>query len=80
MYHSSINEQLVRNPYTLPRICEIMQQLEGLQDVTVLYLNMGYYTIKTLPANQEMMTIVTELSKFRYKCLPMSIYVFGDIF
>ena len=40
-----INQQLVRNTYPLPRICENMQQLEGFQYATSLDLNIGYYTM-----------------------------------
>ena len=41
---------------------------------------MGYYTMKALPASQDMMTIATEVGKFRYNRLPMGICVSGDIF
>ena len=54
-YHR-LNQKLVRNPYTLPRIGKTMQQLEEIQYVTALDINMGYYTIRILSAIQDMMT------------------------
>ena len=57
-----------------------MQKLEGIQYVTALDLNMGYYTIRLYPASQEITTIVTEFGKLRYNCLSIrmcaSIYIF----
>ena len=61
-YHR-INQKLVRELHPLPRLGETMQQLEDFQYETSLYLNMGYYTIRILPASQDMMTIVTEFGK-----------------
>ena len=63
-----LNQKQVRNKYPLPKIGKNMQQLEGFQYDTALYTNMGYYTIRISPANQYMITIVTEFGKFRYNC------------
>ena len=57
-----------------------MQKLDGLQYVTVLYLNMRYYTIRLSPAIQGMTTIVNEFCKFRYNCRPMGMCDLGDVF
>ena len=46
-----------------------MHQLEGLQHVTTLDFNMGYYTLRLYTASQDMETIVTEFGKFRYNRL-----------
>ena len=54
-----LNQKLVRNPYPITRIGETMQQLEGFQYVTALYINTGYYTIRLSPASQDTETIVT---------------------
>ena len=78
-YHR-INHQLVRKPYPLPRIGDNMQQLEGLQYATLLYLNMRYYTIRLYPASQDTTTVVTEFGKFRYNRLPMGMCASGGIF
>ena len=72
-YHR-INQKFVRKSYMIPRIGETMQQLEGFQYATVLYINIGYYTIRLMCTSQEMTMIVTELGKFKYNCLPMVMY------
>ena len=41
---------------------------------------MGYYNIRISPANQDMITIVTEFGKFRYNRLHMGMFASGDIF
>ena len=41
---------------------------------------MGYYTIRLLPASQDMTMIVTEFVKFKYNRLPMGMCVSVDIF
>ena len=57
-YHR-LNHQLVRKPYPLPRIGDMVHQLEGLHYEIALDLNMGYYTIRVSPASQYTTTIVT---------------------
>ena len=47
-----INQKLVRNPYPLPIIGNIMQQLECLQYLTALDINIGSYTIRLSPTIQ----------------------------
>ena len=78
--YRSLNQQLVRKPYPLPRIGDNMQQLEGIQYSTALDINMGYYTIRLYPTSQEMTTFVTEFGKFRYNRLPMGMCASVDIF
>ena len=57
-----------------------MQQLEGFQYLNALDLNMGYYTIRLSPPNQDMKAVVTEFGKLRYNRLPMDMCASGDIF
>ena len=78
--YNRLNQKLARNPYLLTRIVETIQQLEGFQHATSLYLNIGYYTIRLPPASQDMATIVTEFGKFGYNRIPMGMCVSGDIF
>ena len=53
--------------------------MEGLQYASALYLNIGYYTIRLLPASQEITTIFTEFGKFKYNHIPMGMCDLGDI-
>ena len=75
-----LNQQLVRNPYPLPRISETMQHMKGFLYATSLDINMVYYTIRLSPTSQDITTIVTEFVKFRYSFLPMGMCALGDIF
>ena len=78
--YSRFNHKLAKKPHPLPRIGETMQQLEGFQYETELYINMGYYTIRLSPASEYMTAIATEFGKFRYNLLPMGMCTLGDIF
>ena len=78
MDYFRLNQKLVRNPYTLPRIGETIQKLEGFQYVTTLYLNMVYYTIRIFPASKDMRTIVAESGKFKYNSLHVVMCSSGD--
>ena len=57
-----------------------MQHLEGFQYVTILNINMGYFTIRISPASQNITKIVTEFGKFKYNCLSMGMCASGNIF
>ena len=41
-----LSKKIVRKPYPLPKILDLMQTLQGFTYATTLDLNMGYYTIK----------------------------------
>ena len=45
MEYIKLNQKLVIKPYPSPRNIKTMQNLEGFQYATRLYINMGYYTI-----------------------------------
>jgi hypothetical protein len=79
--YRKVNQMIKRKPYPIPRIADMLQQLEGFQYASALDLNMGYYTIRLTPGAKDMtMTIVTEFGKFRYNVLPMGMCCSGDIF
>ena len=61
-----LNTKIRRKPYSLPRIGDVLQQLEGFQYTTTLALNMGYYTVRLSSEASDMCTIVTEFGKFCY--------------
>ena len=56
-----------------------MQQLEGFQYLNTLDINMGYFTMNIPPTSQDMTTIVTGFSKFRYNRLTLGMCASGDI-
>lgn len=75
-----VNECLVRKPYPIPKIMDMMQTLQGFTCATTLDLNMGYYTLRLSEKAQRICTIVTPLGRYLYKRLPMGIKCAPDIF
>ena len=73
MNYRKLNNIFFKNPYTLPIIGKIIQQLEGLKYATAFDLNMEYYNIDIYPKSRDLATIVTEFGKFRYNILPMGL-------
>ena len=75
-----VNAQLVRKPFPIPKISDIMQQLEGFSYASTLDLNMGYYTIRLDARSQDVCTIITPWGKYKYLRLPMGVMCAPDIF
>ena len=75
-----LNKCMIRRPYPLPKISEILQGLTGLSYATALDLKMGYYTIRLDPDAQRICTIITPWGKYKYLRLPMGIMAAPDIF
>ncbi len=71
---------VVREPYSIPKISTILQELEGVTYATALDLNMGYYTIRLDPRASKMCTIIFPWGNYSYKRLPMSFGGSADIF
>ena len=80
MKYCRLNQKLFIKPYILPTIVKNMQQMDGIQYVTVLDIDMGYYTIIILLTSKDMMTIVTDFLKFRYNHLLMGMCTLVYIF
>jgi hypothetical protein len=55
---------LKRKPYPIPKMSQMLQELEEFAYATSLDLNMGYYTIKLDPYAQKMCTIVTHFGQY----------------
>ncbi len=71
-----VNKRLVRNPFPIPKISTVLQELEGFTFATALDLNMGYYTIRLDPDASKICTIIIPWGKYSYKQLPSGIAVF----
>jgi hypothetical protein len=52
-----INKRIVRNPFPIPKISTVPQELEGFSYSTALDLNMGYYTIRLDPDASKICTV-----------------------
>jgi hypothetical protein len=62
-----LNKQIVRKPYTIPKISTTLQELDNFTYATTLDLNMGYYTIRLDPTAAEMCTIIFPWGKYSYQ-------------
>ncbi len=75
-----VSKRIVRNPFPLPKISRVLQELEGFMYATALDLNMGYYTIRLDPDSSKICTIIFPWGKYSYLRLPMGIACSPDIF
>jgi hypothetical protein len=75
-----LNEMLKRKTYPIPKLAQMLQELEEFAYATSLDLNMGYFTIKLDSDAQKLCNVVTPLGKYQYLRLPMGISCSPDIF
>jgi hypothetical protein len=75
-----LNKRIVRKPYPIPRIQDMLLNLEGFQYTTSLDLNMGYYHIELSPNSKKLCTLVTPFGKYEMQKLPMGLCNSPDIF
>ena len=64
---------LKHNPYLMPKICEMLLNLEGFQYATSLELNMGYYRIHLSEEESNLCTVFLPRGKYKYKHLSMGV-------
>lgn len=75
-----LNKRILRQPYPIPSIQDLLLKLEGFQYATSLDLNMGYYHIELTPNSKKLCTIVLPWGKYEYQRLPMGLCNSPDIF
>ena len=75
-----LNKRIVRKPFPIPKIQDLLQKLQGFQYATSLDLNMGYYTIRLDPDAQKLCTIILPWGKYSYLRLPMGVANSPDLF
>ena len=75
-----VNKRILRNPFPIPKISTVLQELEGFTYATALDLNMGYYTIRLDPDLSKICTIIFPQGKYSYLRLPIGIACSPDIF
>ena len=64
----------------MPKICEILLNLEGFQYVAPLVLNMVYYHIRFIDQASNLCTIILPWGNYKYKRLLMGIFNTPGIF
>ena len=75
-----LNDCIVRKPFPLPRIQDLLQKLRKFKYATAIDLSMGYYHIPLDEHSQRLCTTVLPWGKYRYRVLPMGIKNSPDIF
>ena len=75
-----LNKRIVRKPYPLPKIQDLLLKLEGFTYGTSLDLNMGYYHIELTEETKKLCTLVLPWGKYEYQKLPMGLCNSPDIF
>ena len=77
-----LNKRILRQPYPIPKIQDLLLRLEGLRYGTTLDLKMGYYHIELSDKSKELWKIVTQWGKYKYQRPPMgqcnSSYIFQE--
>ena len=75
-----LNKRILRQPYPIPNIQDMLMNLEGFTYATSLDLNMGYYHLELSADAKELCTIVLPFGKFEYQRTPMGLCNSPDIF
>ena len=75
-----LNARIKRTPFPIPKIQDMLQQLEGFTYASAIDLNMGYYHIKLDKASRKLCTIVLPWGKYEYTALPMGLSNSPDVF
>lgn len=75
-----LNKRILRKPYPLPKIQDMLQQMESFTFASAIDLNMGYYHLRLSPATREICAIVFPWGVYRYNRLPMGACCAPDIF
>ena len=75
-----LNKRIVRKPYPIPKIQDLLLNLEGFTYASSLDLNMGYYHIELSPNSKKLCTIALPWGKYEYQKLPMGLCNSPDIF
>ena len=75
-----LNKWIIRKPYPLPKILDILQKMERFKYATAIDLRKGYYHIPLDKQTQKLCTTVLPWGKYSYERLPMGIATSPDIF
>jgi len=75
-----LNKFVIRKPFPLPKIKDLLQTLANFQYATAIDLSMGYYNIPLDKKAQEVCTFLMPWGKYRWKRLPMGLKTAPDIF
>jgi hypothetical protein len=78
--YRKLNENIIRKPWPIPHIMDLIHDIGTYTYVTALDLSMGYYHLKLSPQLSEMSTFMLDIGCYKYLRLPMGLSVSVDIF
>jgi len=71
---------MLRKPYPIPNIQDMLLNLDVFQWASSLDLNMGHHHIRLDPASKQLCTIALPFDKHEYQAIPMGLWNSPDIF
>ena len=71
--YSALNAATKFNSYPMPKISEILDQLNGKKNFTCLDLASGYHNVCVSPESQEKTAFIVEHGLYHYKRLPFGL-------
>ena len=78
--YRKLNRCIVRKPWPMPHIMDLIQDIGEYAYVTALDLSMGYYHFELDEKLKELSTFMLPWGLYRYKRLPMGLNISPDLF
>jgi hypothetical protein len=75
-----INKRLVRKPYPLPKVQDLLRKIGKFKYATTLDLVMGFYNITMDEEAQRICTLILPWGKYRLTRLAMGLVIAPDVF
>ena len=69
----NLNMQMVRKPYLLPKILDILMKLTGFKYAMAIDLSIGYYHIPIDKESQKLCSTILPWGKYQYTKLPIGL-------
>ena len=76
----SLNENVMRENFPLPKVDEILAQLAGARVFSKLDANMGFWQIPLSLECRSLTTFITPFGRFHFNKLPFSVSCASDLF
>ena len=79
MTFENLNEMIVRKPFPMPKLSDILMERQEYSHFTKIYLSMMFYCFKLDKEIQKICVITTEHGYYAYTRLPMGVKVSPDV-